>query len=56
MREIIVKDNKLRLRVFINGVPDFKLISKDKAESVLSALELHISEHYKKKNKSYDKK
>ena len=51
MQEIIVKDNKLGLRVFINVVPNLKLIPKDKVESVLSALELQISEHYKKKNR-----
>lgn len=55
MQEIIVKDNKLGLMVFINGVPNLKLIPKDKVESVLSALELQISEHYKKKNKGCEK-
>ena len=49
MKEIIVKNNITGLRVFINGVPNLKLIPKDEAVNTIIALELHIAEYYKKK-------
>ena len=50
MQEIEVQDNPLGLKVFINGIPDLKAIPKEKAESILSALEMEISEFYEKVN------
>ena len=44
MQEIEVKENLLKLKVFINGVPQIKNIPKEKAESILAALELEISD------------
>lgn len=54
MREIEV-ENELGLKVFINGVPDLRQIPKDIAESIISALELRISEYYKSEQKRTDK-
>ena len=38
----------LGLQVFINGVPDLKLIPKEKWDSFITALELQISDYFKK--------
>ena len=46
MQEIEVQDNPLGLKVFINWILDLKVIPKEKAESILSALEMEISEFY----------
>lgn len=48
MQEIEVKENPLETKIYINGIPDLKLIPKEKAESVLAALELEITDNYKK--------
>ena len=42
MQEIEVKENPLKIKVFINGTPELKNIPKEKAESILAALELEI--------------
>ena len=44
MQEIEVKENPLKLKVFINGILELKYIPKEKAESILAALELEISD------------
>lgn len=44
-------EKDLGLRIFVNGVPDFKLIPKEIAESFISALELQISTYYENENK-----
>lgn len=49
MQQIEPKENPLRLKVFINGIPDLNAIPKEKAESILAALELEISEYYEKR-------
>ena len=49
MKEVIVKSNATGLRVFINGIPNLKLIPKDEADTVIAALELQISEFNKVK-------
>ena len=46
MQEVQPKENPLGLKVYINGVPDLKAVSKEKAERILAALELEISEHF----------
>ena len=46
MQEVQPKENPLGLKVYINGVPDLKAVSKEKAESIFAALELEISEHF----------
>lgn len=47
MKEIEV-DNKLNLTVLINDTPDLSLIPDEVVERIVAALEMHISEHYKK--------
>ena len=44
MQEIVVKENPLEIKIYINGILDLKLLPKEKAESVLAALELKISD------------
>lgn len=46
MQEIEVKENPLNVKVFINGIPDLKNIPKEKAESILAALESEISQFF----------
>ena len=48
MQEVQPKENPLGLKVFINGIPDLNAIPREKAESILAALELEISEYYGK--------
>ena len=48
VQEIMVKDNKTGLRVFINGVPNLRNIPKAEMEVFVSALEKQISSHYEK--------
>ena len=43
MQEIETKENP------VNGKPDLRLIPKEKAENILSAIELEISEYYQRK-------
>lgn len=43
MQKIESKENILGLKVFINGMPDLKMIPKEKAASMFTALELQIS-------------
>ena len=38
MQEIEVKENSLKVKVFISGTPELKNILKEKAESILAAL------------------
>ncbi len=51
----IESDNKLGLKVFINGIPKLKDIPPEKAESLFSVLELEISKFYNEKNSPTDK-
>lgn len=44
-------ENELELKVFINGVPDVTLMSKDLFDSFIAALELQISENVKGNDK-----
>ena len=46
MQEVQPRENPLGLKVFINGIPDLTVIPKEKAERILAALELEISEHF----------
>lgn len=57
MKEIQVKGNETGLRVFINDAPDLKQIPKDIADSMISVLEMEISEHFEQgKNETTDTK
>lgn len=51
MQEIETKENPLNLKVYVNGKPDLRLIPKEKAENILSAIELEISEYYHEQSK-----
>lgn len=55
MQEIVVKENPLEIKIYINGIPDLKLLPKEKAESVLAALELKISDTNIREHKKADK-
>ena len=48
MKELTV-ENALGLKIYINGIPDCRLIIEDKDSGFLQALELQISEYYKDK-------
>lgn len=43
MQKIESRENILGLKVFINGMPDLKMIPKEKAASMFTVLELQIS-------------
>lgn len=47
-----IKDKEKNLRIFINGIPDLKLVPKEKFDSFICALELQISEYYSSKNEN----
>lgn len=54
MQEIEVKENPLKVKAFINGTPELKNIPKEKAESILAALESEICASIKKmQHKNY---
>ena len=46
MQKIEIKENPLRLQVFVNGVPDLTLISKEKEDMLFNALALEIETFY----------
>ena len=46
MKELIIR-NALGLKIYINGIPDCRLIAEDKESEFLQALELQISDYYK---------
>lgn len=54
MKEVMVKNNTTGLRVFINDVPNFKLIPKDEIDVVIAALELQIAKFYETKHRNID--
>ena len=46
MQKIEIKENPLRLQVFVNGVPDLTLIPKEKEDMLFNALALEIETFY----------
>ena len=44
----IEMENKLGLKIHINGVPDIKEIPLEKLESFIAVLEIEISKYYEK--------
>ena len=46
MQKIEIKENPLGLQVFVNGVPDLTLISKEKEDMLFNALALEIETFY----------
>jgi len=53
VREVKIKGNETGLRVFVNGVPDFRSLSQDElkalAYSVTPVLRDHVSNYKKRK-------
>ena len=49
----IEMENKLGLKIYINGVSDIKEIPPEKLESILAVLEMPISKYYQKENSTY---
>ena len=48
----IEMENKLRHKIFINGVPDIDEIIPEKLESLIAVLEMEITSYYEGKIKS----
>ena len=46
MLKIEIKENPLRLQVFVNGVPDLASIPKEKEEMFFNTLALEIETFY----------
>lgn len=42
-------ENELNLKIYVNGIPDCRLIAADKDSGFLQALELQISDYCKEK-------
>lgn len=55
MQEIEVK-NDFDAKIFINGVPDHRLIIADKESGFLEALELQISAYFKEKDNNHEQR
>jgi len=55
MKEIMLKNNKTGLRIYINDVPNIKLVPKEEADMVIAALEQQISIFHDKKHKKTNK-
>lgn len=52
MKEIQVKGNDTGIKVFINSVPDLTQIPKEITDTLVTTLEMQISEHFEMKRKS----
>lgn len=44
-------ENELNLEIFINGTPDVQEMPPEKWESIISVLELEISQYYNQETK-----
>ena len=51
MKKIEVKDNPLKLDVYVNGVPDISLIPKDLMDAYITALTERLLEILKEEKK-----
>ena len=54
MREMKVKNNETGLSVYINGIPNLKLMPKDKENALISILEVRMTDYFK--NRTHNKK
>lgn len=54
MKELKVKNNETGLSVYINGIPNLKLIPKKDEEILISSLEVKMTEYFK--NRTHNKK
>ena len=57
MREISIENDSLKMRVFVNGIPDANMIPENERSILVSQLEIHISQMFEKneKRKKYRK-
>ena len=57
MREISIENDSLKMRVFVNGIPDANMIPENEISILVSQLEIHISQMFEKneKRKKYRK-
>ena len=51
MKEIRVKGNDTGIKVFINDVPDLTQIPKNITDTLVTTMEMQISEHFEQKEK-----
>lgn len=55
MQEILVKNNLLKLKVFVNDIPDISLMPESDLDLLITDLELDIANKLEKKKRSKDK-
>lgn len=51
MKEIKIKNNETGLSIYINGVPNLKLIPKDLQDLTIAGIELQMTNYFKTKRK-----
>lgn len=54
MRELKVKNNETGLSIYINGIPNLKLIPIEEQDILISTLEMHMTNYFK--NRTHNKK
>ena len=54
MKELKVKNNETGLSIYINGIPNLKLIPKEKEDLLISTIEIQMSNYFK--NRTHNKK
>lgn len=52
MEEIKIKDNEMGLKVYINGLPNIKLMDVEKLNLLISGLEIQMSSYFSKNKKA----
>lgn len=52
MKEIQIKGNDTGIKVFINGVPDLTQVPKEITDTLVTTLEMEISEHFELSKKN----
>ena len=55
MQEILVKNNLLKLKVFVNDIPNILLMPESDLDLLITDLELDIANKIEKKRRSKDK-
>ena len=54
MRELKVKNNETGLSIYINGIPNLKLIPIEEQDLLISTLEMQMTNYFK--NRTHNKK
>lgn len=52
MEEVKIKDNETGLRVYINGLPNIRLMAIEEFNLLISGLEIQMSSYFSKKQKA----